>query len=74
MTYSALNTTGTSAQRYEQLLEVSRLYRALILLFGSPSSDRLCIFGLSSYCIFWLHPFLPFSELRLVGLALDLVD
>jgi len=45
------------AQRYEQFLQVGRLYRALILL------------GLALY----LYT-LPFSELSLVRLALDLVD
>jgi len=45
------------AQRYEQFLQVGRLYRALILL------------GLALY----LYT-LPFSELSLVGLALEVVD
>jgi len=48
-------------QRYEQFLQVGRLYWALILL-GLPQ-------------FFCLHFFsLPISELSLVGLALDLVD
>jgi len=64
------------AQWYEQFLQVGRLYRALIL-FGlalclssaSVSSGFvvLCTFLLASLC-------LPFSELSLVGLALDVVD
>jgi len=62
------------AQRYEQFLRVSQLYRALILLdLALFSSEDLCIFGLhGAVYIFWLHC-LPFSELSLVGLALDLV-
>jgi len=35
------------AQRYEQFLQVGRLYRALILLGLALSSKRLCVFGLS---------------------------
>jgi len=62
------------AQTYEQFLQVSRLYRALILLglaLCFPSaSDRyekvLFAYGTSFS--------LPFSELSMVGLALDLVD
>ena len=64
------------AQWYEQFLQVGRLYRALIL-FGlalclssaSVSSGFvvLCTFLLASLC-------LPFSELSLEGLALDVVD
>ena len=34
------------AQRYEQFLQVGRLYQALILLGLALSSDRLCVFGL----------------------------
>jgi len=34
------------AQRYEQFLQVGRLYRALILLGLVLSSERLCVFGL----------------------------
>ena len=68
------------AQRYEQFLQVGQLCRALILL-GLPllSSEHLCVFGLHS-AIYVLKKFLltsfslPFSELSLVGLALDLVD
>jgi len=33
-------------QRYEQFLQVSRLYRALILLDLALSSECLCVFGL----------------------------
>ena len=34
------------AQRYEQFLQVGRLYRALILLGLGLSSKHLCVFGL----------------------------
>jgi len=35
------------AQRYEQFLQVGRLYRALILLgLALLSSENLCVFGL----------------------------
>jgi len=35
------------AQRYEQFLQVSQLYRALILFsLALLSSERLCVFGL----------------------------
>jgi len=33
-------------QRYEQFLQVGRLYRALILLGLALSSKHLCVFGL----------------------------
>ena len=68
------------AQRYEQFLQVSQLYQALILLsLALLSSEHLCVFGLGGaiYVLkfFWLTPFsLPFNELSLVRLALDLVD
>ena len=67
------------AQRYEQFLQVGQSYQALILLgLALLSSDCLCVSGLNgaiyvltilltSFC-------LPFSELSLVRLALDLVD
>ena len=48
--------------------------------FSFLSSERLCVFGLHGAMhifkkAFFLTPFsLPFSELSLVGLALDLVD
>ena len=47
--------------------------------FSSLSSKRLCVFGLNGaiwiLIFFVLTSFsLPFSELSLVGLALDLVD
>jgi len=34
------------AQRYEQFLQVGRLYQALILLGLALSSERLCVFDL----------------------------
>ena len=59
------------AQRYEQFLQVSRLYQALILL-----GLALCL--QSTYIdinFFLLTSFsLHFSDLCLVRLALDLVD
>ena len=58
-------------QRYEQFLQVGRLYRALILL-----DLALCVW--SSWCcilnFFVTLVALPLSELSLVGLALDLVN
>jgi len=67
------------AQKYEQFLQVGWLYRALILLGLALSSKRLYVFGLNGAIyivkIFLLTSFsLPFSELSLVGLALDVVD
>ena len=61
------------AQRYEQFLQVSELYRALILIgLVLLSSEHLCVFGLDD--AFLTSFSLPFSELSLVRLALDLVD
>jgi len=68
------------AQRYKQFLQVGRLYRALILLGLALSSEHLSVFGLhcaicTYYIFFLLTSFcIPFSELRLLGLVLDLVD
>ena len=68
------------AQRYKQFLQVGRLYRALILLVLALSSEHLSVFGLhcaicTYYIFFLLTSFcIPFSELRLLGLVLDLVD
>ena len=68
----------TSAQRYEQFLQVGQLYRALILLGLALFQAPLCLH--SSWCyidikFFLLTSFsLPFSELSVVGLVLDLVD
>ena len=57
------------AQRYEKFLQVGQLHRALILLGFWFSS---LIFRAP---LFWLISLsLPFSQLSLVGLALDLVD
>jgi len=50
--------------------------------FSSVSSERLCVFGLcgAMYIYIYIKKFLltsfslPFSELNLLGLALDLVD
>ena len=58
-------------QRYRQFLQVGRLYRALTLL-------GLALYHLSGFdlhgVIFLVTSSLPFSELSLLGLALDLVD
>ena len=67
------------AQRYEQFLQVGRLYRALILLGLALFSEHFCVFSLNGsiylFLMFLLTSFsLPFSELSLVGLALDVVD
>jgi len=46
------------AQRYEQLLQVGRLYQALILLGLALFSERLCVFSLHGafiLTIFCLH-------------------
>ena len=53
------------AQRYEQFLQVGRLYRALILLgLALCHPNTLCIFDLDGtiYIInfFWLHLFFTF--------------
>ena len=63
----------SGAQRNEQFLQVGRLYRALILLdlaLCLPSASVSSVF----YIIFFLLTSfsLPFSELSLVGLALDI--
>jgi len=72
------------AQRYEQLLQVGRLYCALILLglalylpSASVSSVFMVLYIGPCITIFLLTSFsLPFSELSLVGLgsSLDVVD
>ena len=68
------------AQRYEQFLQVGRLYRALILLSLALSSKCLCVFGLHGAIYMYILKkllisfSLPFSELSLVGLALNMVD
>ena len=62
------------AQWYEQFLQVGRLYRALILLgLALLSSERLCIFSLHNETFLLTSFSLPFSELSLMGLALDVV-
>jgi len=66
------------AQRYEQFLQVSQLYRALILLSLALFRAPPCLW--SSWCYICIKFFLltsfslPFSELSLVRLALDLLD
>jgi len=66
------------AQRYEQFLQVGRLYLALILLGLAPCLLSPCVssvFMVFIILMFLLTSFsLPFSELSLVGLTLDLVD
>jgi len=65
-------------QRYEQFLQVGQLYRALILLSLALFRAPLCLrFSWCYMCtkFFLLTSFsLPFSELSLVRLALDVVD
>ena len=62
------------AQRYER----STVSGFDLVWFSSLSSKHLCVFGLHGavYIIFYLliSFSLPFSELSLLGLALDLVD
>ena len=66
------------AQRYDQFLQVGRLYWALILLGLALSSESLCVevfvvlYMYYNFCVYIL--LLPFSELSLVRLALDVVD
>jgi len=69
------------AQRYEQFLQVGRLYRALILLglalyYWSTSISLIFIVLCTMYIvIFFVTSFSsPYSELSLVGLVHDLVD
>jgi len=66
------------AQRYEQFLQVNRLYRALILLglaLYLPSVSVSSVFMVLHIVSLLGYIFsLPFSELSLVGLALDLFD
>ena len=70
------------AQRDEQFLQVGQLYRALILLRLAlcPPSSSVSLFCVHGGCYILLKLFLltsfslPFSELNLVGLALDVVD
>jgi len=71
------------AQTYELFLQVGRLYRALILLglaFCLPSSFVLDLHGAIYIYFFFFEKkivyilSLPFIELSLVRLALDLVD
>ena len=70
------------AYTYEQFLKVRRLYRALILLglaLCFPSASVSSVFMVLYIYILFFFAYgtsfsLPFSELSLVGLALDLVD
>ena len=52
-------------KRYEQFLQVGRLYRAFILL-------GLALY-LPSASVISVYIYIPFGELSLVGLALDMV-
>jgi len=65
-------------QRYEQFLQVGRLYWALILLGFVPmipSASVSLVFMVLHIKLFLLTFLsLPISELSLVGLALDVVD
>ena len=63
------------AQRYEQFLQVGRLYQALILLglaLCLTSTSVSLMFMVRYNFLIMLHSSL-FHELSLVGLALDLV-
>jgi len=66
------------AQWYEHFLHICRLCRTLVLLALALSSERLCIFGLhgAAYIknVFVTFFALPFIELSLVRLALDMVN
>ena len=66
------------AQRYEQFLQVGRLYRALILLglaLCLPSTSVSSVLTVLYRYYFCLHPSLSLiGELSLVGLAVDMVD
>ena len=64
-------------ERYEQFLQVGRLYRALILLglaLCLPSASVSSVMLYKYFLLIFLWHSLPFSELSLVGLALDVVD
>jgi len=63
------------AQRYKQFLQVSRLYRAFTLLgldLCLPSASVSLVFTVLFFLLTLFS--LPFSELSLVGLALDVVE
>jgi len=68
------------AERYEQLLQVGRLYWALILF--SLARCLLCFSVSSVFMVLYIYLkknlltsfSLPSSELSLVGLAIDMVD
>ena len=68
------------AQRYEQFLQVGRLCRALILLglaLCIPSTTVSSVFMVLYMYIKIIFSYIllfTFSELSMVGLALDLVD
>ena len=59
-------------QRYEQFVQVGRLYRALILLGLAPCLPITSVSVIFNFLIRFFS--LPFSELRLLRLAVDLVD
>jgi len=65
-------------QWFKQFLQVRRLYRALILLcFALFHPNPLYLWYLWCYMTlkyFFTFCTLPFSELSLVGLSLDVVD
>ena len=71
-TVSVTALCANGAQRYEQFLQVGRLYRVLILLALAlylPSASISSVFMVLYYIVtkFWLHPFLTFSGLSLHG-------
>jgi len=69
----------TVAQRYEQFLQFGRLYRALISLGLTVCLISTSVFSVFVVLYIYIYIFnfllhtLPFTELSLVGLALDLV-
>jgi len=71
----------TGAERYEQFLQVGRLYQALISLglalclpSTSVTSVFLVLYKKNSKKNLVTSFYLPFNELSLVRLALNLVD
>ena len=73
---AVLCTIYNGAQRYKQFLQVGRLYQALMLLFYRNLLS-ISLFPIS-WCCICIYKIggtsysLPFNELSLVGLALDL--
>ena len=62
------------AQWYDEFLQVGRLYRALILLGIALYHPNASVSSIFNFLVIPTSFSLPFSELSLVGLALDVVD